>query len=398
VNSEYDPHPERCLQRVYSHRRRRPAEEFVRWFRTGIKMKAPLAYLFCRVLQAGASLPQFGVSVVKRLRSSPQGQHAAHSEPSAPSPPSAEKQQTGTPVKFTERRIYYFLFSLNKMASSSLDFLRITPYAISLGELFRSVALNVRAHLTTPRRAQFTVDGQRGDLRLVHRRADLAEGLLQVGVDGWSSPVSVRPGTSDVGVLSQVVCTRMFDSLMSLRRTGLDPSSELCIVDGGANVGYSSIWFHHMFPRARIIALEPQSGNFDLLSRNCAPFRAIEPLEKGLWSRSSPLVVLPAEKGEEWGTQVVEYNGENWDVDGISVLDLKAQCRLPTIDLFKIDIEGSELQLFGDPDVHQWLDGVKILCIELHGKACNEVVFGALAKHDVSRVWFQDDLMFIRLA
>lgn len=360
-------------------------------------MKSPLAYLFCRLLLAGAWLRQLAVSSVKRPRSSPQGQHVVQSTSLAQSHPPAENDHAGTPVKHTERRIHYFLFVLNKMASHSLDFLRMTPHTISLGELLRSLALNVRAHLTS-RRAQFTIDGERGDLRLVHRSADLANGLVSVQVDGWSAPVAVRPGTSDIGALSQVVCTRMFDSLMSPRLTGLDPSAELCIVDAGANVGYSSTWFHHMFPRARVIALEPQSGNFDLLSRNCAPFKAIEPLKKGLWSRSSPLVVLPAEKGEEWGTQVVECTGENWDVDGISVLDLKAQCRLPKIDVFKIDIEGSELQVFGDPDVHRWLDGVKILCMELHGKACNEAVFGALAKHDVAGVWFQDDLMFIRLA
>lgn len=37
------------------------------------------------------------------------------------------------------------------------------------------------------------------------------------------------------------------------------------IIDGGANVGYSPIWFALKYPRAQILAVEPDSENFSLL-------------------------------------------------------------------------------------------------------------------------------------
>ncbi len=40
------------------------------------------------------------------------------------------------------------------------------------------------------------------------------------------------------------------------------------IVDAGAHIGASTIYFHHAFPKARVIATEPDRGNFELLSSN----------------------------------------------------------------------------------------------------------------------------------
>jgi hypothetical protein len=40
------------------------------------------------------------------------------------------------------------------------------------------------------------------------------------------------------------------------------------IVDAGAGIGASTIYFHHAFPKARIVATEPDRGSFQLLSAN----------------------------------------------------------------------------------------------------------------------------------
>jgi hypothetical protein len=51
------------------------------------------------------------------------------------------------------------------------------------------------------------------------------------------------------------------------------------------------------------------------------------------------------------------------------------------IDLFKIDIEGSELQLFSAPDADDWLSITGTIMMEIHGPAEAEAVEMAVARH-----------------
>jgi hypothetical protein len=50
------------------------------------------------------------------------------------------------------------------------------------------------------------------------------------------------------------------------------------------------------------------------------------------------------------------------------------------IDLLKIDIEKSELELFSR-NTENWLPRIRNLCIELHGADCEAVFFRALADY-----------------
>jgi predicted O-methyltransferase YrrM len=44
------------------------------------------------------------------------------------------------------------------------------------------------------------------------------------------------------------------------------------ILDCGANIGLSSIWFARKYPRATVIAVEPESENFRMLTMNTAEY------------------------------------------------------------------------------------------------------------------------------
>jgi FkbM family methyltransferase len=41
------------------------------------------------------------------------------------------------------------------------------------------------------------------------------------------------------------------------------------IVDIGANVGYSALYFAHLYKNAKIFAIEPEKNNFSQLQKNC---------------------------------------------------------------------------------------------------------------------------------
>jgi len=57
------------------------------------------------------------------------------------------------------------------------------------------------------------------------------------------------------------------------------------IVDCGANVGYSTVYFLTRYPRAKVIAVDPDPDNYALLEANVAPYGArCRPIRSAVWS------------------------------------------------------------------------------------------------------------------
>ena len=69
------------------------------------------------------------------------------------------------------------------------------------------------------------------------------------------------------------------------------------------------------------------------------------------------------------------------------------------IDLLKIDIEGAEKEVFGAPDVDEWLSKVKVMTIELHDRSkpgCSHEVFKAISKYHWHFEVRGENLLFMR--
>jgi FkbM family methyltransferase len=152
------------------------------------------------------------------------------------------------------------------------------------------------------------------------------------------------------------------------------------ILDLGANVGYASAYFASRYPAARILAVEPDPRNFDLCCENLKPYGdRIKVLNGAVWSCCSKLA-LSYSAGGGMDTQVrpaenrSEAQVEAWDVP--TLLDIAS---VKTVDLLKIDIEGSEAELFAK-NTAQWLPRVRNICIELHHQRCREHFFNALSE------------------
>ena len=98
--------------------------------------------------------------------------------------------------------------------------------------------------------------------------------LHVVQIPGLRNPVALRTKTSDVEVFHQIFVDGEleFDLHMSPSR----------IIDAGANVGLAAVYFSSRFPEAKILALEIESANFELLRRNTAFYANITWLKKAL--------------------------------------------------------------------------------------------------------------------
>ena len=181
-------------------------------------------------------------------------------------------------------------------------------------------------------------------------------------------PLFFRPHTTDLKVFSQIFMFREYAFLDFVEHPDL-------IVDCGANVGYSSAYFLTRFPRARVIAVEPDPGNFALLKRNLAPFGSRVRLHQtAVWSHPTLLTLdaLPYRDGGEWARQARECapdeKGGFWATDIGTLLKGSGYAR---ISLLKIDIEGAEGVIFAKRPL-PWLDLVDCLVIEIH----DDTVYG----------------------
>jgi FkbM family methyltransferase len=181
-------------------------------------------------------------------------------------------------------------------------------------------------------------------------------------------------GSSDLDVFYQIFVQDEYSCVRGIRSPHL-------IFDLGANVGYSSAYFLSAFPNTTIVAVEPDPTNIEVCRLNLAPYGARVQLVHGaVWSSTSKLALSrPTSHNHEWATQVREGVGgtvQGWDMP--SLIDLSGR---EQIDLLKVDIEGSEVNVFG-PDSASWLPKVRNICIELHGAHCEEVFFRALQGFD----------------
>lgn len=209
---------------------------------------------------------------------------------------------------------------------------------------------------------------------LVHRVADRAgaTGLVR-GLRSASTVLSDgtvlrhRNSSADRGVIRQIFVSRDYDLAPFRRRLEVERFYEECeqplIVDCGANIGASALWFAYAFPRAIVHAIEPEKANFDLLRTNCCKPN-IHSLQ-GAVAAQSGTVTLRDPGGGEWAFRA--YGGgsgdELYDVAAYTIPDILARSR-GTPFILKVDIEGAEAELFlAHGDV---LDEFPLLIVELH--------------------------------
>jgi FkbM family methyltransferase len=198
-------------------------------------------------------------------------------------------------------------------------------------------------------------------------------------------PVSARLGeSSDMEVFAQIY---QQDEYACLR----DLQSPRVIFDLGANVGFASAYFLSCFPASRVLSLEPDPHNYRLCQSNLAPYGNRSRLILGAaWSECGRLCLSRGTFGDgrEWATEVVASNIGSTEAT-VQAYDIPSLLKLigeNQIDLLKIDIEGSELALFGSSS-SKWIPLVRNICIELHGVECEQKFFGALrnCRYDLSR-------------
>lgn len=135
------------------------------------------------------------------------------------------------------------------------------------------------------------------------------------------------------------------------------------IIDAGANIGASSIYFSDNWKNSFTISIEPEKYNYSLLKLNTLG-KSILPLEGAISSENGTMYLFDPGHGDV-GFRV-KNSGGDYQVSAYSAKQLieigEKNNAAPFI--CKIDIEGGEKSLF-DSNV-EWLDKFPLIIIELH--------------------------------
>lgn len=169
------------------------------------------------------------------------------------------------------------------------------------------------------------------------------------------------------------------------------------IIDAGAFTGVSAVYFRHKYPKAKIIAVEPEKSNFDLLIRNTNPYEGIICVNGAVYGEDVSLVISD-ETAEKYAFRVEQDNTGTGSLPGYTIETLMKKFQLSHIDILKMDIEGAEYSVFKH-NACAWLPAVRVLVTELHEfiqPGVSELVINVLKESDFNLIWKGENLIAYR--
>jgi FkbM family methyltransferase len=189
--------------------------------------------------------------------------------------------------------------------------------------------------------------------------------------DGRERGFRHRGTRADLGVIEQIFQQQDYSlkplqrgaELQALYERIAGAGQAPLILDAGANIGASVLYFAQAFPRARIAALEPARNNFEVLQANIAGLE-VDARCAAIGAADGETTLVDPGEGE-WGYRTAAGgSGEKVSVISASrlVAEKRAAGQVPYI--AKIDIEGGEAELFSRDT--GWMDLFPLLIVELH--------------------------------
>ncbi|MBL0127756.1 MAG: FkbM family methyltransferase [Flavobacteriales bacterium] len=188
-----------------------------------------------------------------------------------------------------------------------------------------------------------------------------------------AGPVTVRTGSSDLAIFDEVVMGGGYAFPLS--------TSPSVILDIGANIGLATLWFKRRYPNARIIAVEPDAENFELLQLNTKGLSGVELVHAAI-APTDGRIGFQREGLNPSAYHIRSLQGDEEGVVALSMTTLLSRFDLQRVDLLKLDIEGAEKELFEAADLG-WMDRVHTFAVELHDRmrpGCGHAFFSASSR------------------
>lgn len=240
-------------------------------------------------------------------------------------------------------------------------------------------------------------------LKNMTRTLGLADGLVfwwkakqktfgEIRAARWGTSFRLRPQTTDYDTYEHVFVLKEYEFSI--------PFEPRLIVDGGANIGMSAIYFARRFPQATIVAVEPDADNYALLKHNTRNFPNVDCQQAGLWSAPGHLRIKNR-SAEANSFQVERIDHAATDtLEALSIGEILKKWGATTLDIVKLDIEGAEKEIF-QSGYESWLPHTRLLIVELHDRmvpGCSKSLFEAISKYDFACETRWENLIFFNRA
>lgn len=263
--------------------------------------------------------------------------------------------------------------------------------------MFRTINLYIRIRRKKFRTMQFYLVrvGFRGLFRAIRAIATNSMTTFRASRKDIKFPFYMRIPSSDVANYKQIFIDQEYDFVVE--------TPPKTIVDAGANIGLATIYFANRYPEAKIIAIEPEKSNFELLKKNVEPYSNVYPVNAALWNKNEEINVVDHGRGK-WAFMTEGKNSSEslpgdirHTIRAITIDRIIDDFELDKIDILKIDIEGAEKEVFDDTS--SWIGKVDALIVELHERiksGCNRSFYNGSNGFD--NEWEQGENVFLTRA
>lgn len=172
-------------------------------------------------------------------------------------------------------------------------------------------------------------------------------------------------------IMAEVYKDKVYDLFLNNR-------SNLTIVDVGANIGITSHYFSQF--AKQVYSLEPSKEHCNVFEKTMA-FNKIENIDltqKALYIKSGELPLFHNKNKTMFSLHGAVNDGSSEPelVDCTTMEDFFKEKEIDRVDLMKVDIEGSETEVFSHPSFQGVADRISILVTETHawsGRHPNQV-------------------------
>ena len=206
--------------------------------------------------------------------------------------------------------------------------------------------------------------------------------------------LELKKNSSDSMVFEQIIVLEEYRFLCELIEE--KQIEIITVIDAGANIGLTTIYLKQHFENAQFILLEPEPETFARLKNNLELNKITNAicLNKGLWHEKTELFFDRSFRDKEaWSVKLSNHKNSEPGIKTLTINDLMTYVNYKKIDLLKIDIEGSEKELFlTDVLKLNWLKSVKIVAIEIHDETHSRTEIETILKNYNFELYYSGEL------
>src|SRR5260221_3944326 len=123
------------------------------------------------------------------------------------------------------------------------------------------------------------------------------------------------------------------------------------VIDAGAHIGSFTVWMKHLVPSVKIVAIEPENSNFNLLSRNAGGLSNVIILHGALTDDDGYVNTLIIDQVNSGGHTMIHSGLPAPHID-VFTLGQIMDDHFGQLSLLKLDIEGCEVDVLLNTPAH----------------------------------------------